>query len=157
MSQDTIEEARVSARTCHTTARCRYVDAGRAPRVGYRVGTSVCTCLPTTRRRMAAKHTAGRCPLAPGCPITRDGYVNPGHDPGRPYIRGLFRRVCMLEFLFGMVMGVWMGQQFPLPNVQTQIHNWWFRKPPVPTVADDDKDTKEEETAPLFTGEMPSV
>jgi hypothetical protein len=59
----------------------------------------------------------------------------------------------MLEFLFGAVFGVWMGQQFALPNVQLMIHNWWVRKPTTTNAAQ--KDSIEEETKPLFTGEMP--
>ena len=58
----------------------------------------------------------------------------------------------MLEFLFGWVLGVWMGQQLPLPSVQTQIEHWWqSRNVPV-----EDSPTSEEDIAPVFTGEMPS-
>ena len=66
----------------------------------------------------------------------------------------------MLEFLFGWIIGVWMGQQLPLPSVQTAIHNWWFSKPSgnqPTTINDSDRSPTEEdhESAPLFTGEMP--
>ena len=58
----------------------------------------------------------------------------------------------MLEFLFGYVLGVWMGQQLPLPSVQTQIEHWWQgRNVPV-----EDPPTSEEDIAPVFTGEMPT-
>lgn len=66
----------------------------------------------------------------------------------------------MLEFLFGWIIGVWMGQQLPLPSVQTVAHNWWFPKPndnrPT-TVTDVDISPTEEdhESSPLFTGDMP--
>ena len=61
----------------------------------------------------------------------------------------------MLEFLFGWILGVWMGQQLPLPSVQMYVHNWWNSRAgdqAPPTLAE--KPTEEEE-APLFTGEMP--
>lgn len=66
----------------------------------------------------------------------------------------------MLEFLFGWIIGVWMGQQLPLPSVQTVAHNWWFPKPndnQPTTVTDTNRSPTEEdhESAPLFTGEMP--
>lgn len=58
----------------------------------------------------------------------------------------------MLEFIFGWIVGVWMGQQLPLPSVQTMIHNW--RGTVVETV---EEETVEEETTPIFSGSMPSV
>ena len=61
----------------------------------------------------------------------------------------------MLELLFGMVFGVWMGQQFPLPNVQLLVHNWWFRPPPTTVTNGATKQSSDDETKPLFTGEMP--
>lgn len=61
----------------------------------------------------------------------------------------------MLEFLFGAVFGVWMGQQFPLPNVQLMAHNWWVRQPVTPVTSVAGKENVDEETKPLFTGEMP--
>ena len=57
----------------------------------------------------------------------------------------------MLEFIFGWIVGVWMGQQLPLPSVQTMIHNW----------RGIEMDNVEvEETIippPIFSGEMPKV
>jgi len=69
------------------------------------------------------------------------------------------RRVLehMLEFLFGWVIGVWMGQQFPLPSVQTFIRNWWQTK--VETNASplvEEATSEDHESVPLFTGDMPS-
>ena len=59
----------------------------------------------------------------------------------------------MLEFIVGWIMGVWMGQQLPLPSVQTMIHNW--RGTVVENV---EVDTSENNaTTPIFSGEMPSV
>ena len=58
----------------------------------------------------------------------------------------------MLEFLFGWIVGVWMGQQLPLPSVHEKIQTWWD-KPQITNQADENKT---EETLPIFTGEMPS-
>lgn len=62
----------------------------------------------------------------------------------------------MLEFLFGIFFGVWMGQQLPMPNV----HRWVITRFSPPQVEDkppsDDQDVDEEETVPLFTGDMPA-
>jgi len=63
----------------------------------------------------------------------------------------------MFEFLFGWVIGVWMGQQFPLPSVQTLIRNWWQTK--VETNASplvEEATSEDHESVPLFTGDMPS-
>lgn len=58
----------------------------------------------------------------------------------------------MLEFLFGWLLGVWMGQQLPLPSVQTQIENWWKQ----PAVKEDAAAEVTDETdIPVFTGDMP--
>jgi hypothetical protein len=63
----------------------------------------------------------------------------------------------MLEFLFGWIIGVWMGQQLPLPSVQTVLHNWWVPKPEPQTASTTVSDAMEEdhESSPLFTGDMP--
>ena len=58
----------------------------------------------------------------------------------------------MLEFLFGWLLGVWMGQQLPLPSVQTQIENWW--KPPA-VKEDGATEVTGETDIPVFTGDMP--
>jgi hypothetical protein len=50
----------------------------------------------------------------------------------------------MIEFLFGYLIGVWMAQQFKLPDVQTRVIKWWR---PTPEVA-----TQPEESVPMFTG-----
>jgi len=62
----------------------------------------------------------------------------------------------MLEFIFGWILGVWMGQQLPLPSVQMHIETWWNRPKTVQndTVSEIDK---EEEEVPLFSGEMPAT
>jgi len=59
----------------------------------------------------------------------------------------------MLEFIFGWGIGVWMGQQLPLPSVQTMIQNWRGTVIEQPAVTA----PEEEETVPLFSGNMPSV
>lgn len=66
----------------------------------------------------------------------------------------------MLEFLFGWLIGVWMGQQLPLPLVQTVAHNWWFPKPdgnstPVVNESSISPTDEDHESSPLFTGDMP--
>lgn len=60
----------------------------------------------------------------------------------------------MLEFLFGWILGVWMGQQLPLPSVQMYVQNWW-NKPAANTQQTAVENTEEADTVPLFTGEMP--
>tara|TARA_B100000780_G_scaffold251334_1_gene197926 strand:+ start:860 stop:1105 length:246 start_codon:yes stop_codon:yes gene_type:complete len=63
----------------------------------------------------------------------------------------------MLEFLFGWVIGVWMGQQLPLPSVQTLIHNWWQTKVATNVSQVVEEATAEDhESVPLFTGDMPA-
>jgi len=58
----------------------------------------------------------------------------------------------MLEFLFGWALGVWMGQQLPLPSVQRQLETWWStRNVEVESTVETD-----ETIAPVFTGDMPS-
>ena len=51
----------------------------------------------------------------------------------------------MLEFLFGYLIGVWMAQQFKLPDVQSRVIKWWQKEEVKPEV---------EETVPMFTGTM---
>ena len=70
----------------------------------------------------------------------------------------------MLEFLFGWLIGVWMGQQLPLPLVQTVAHNWWFPNSTVDsTTTVNDSSTvsdamkEDHESSPLFTGDMPAA
>ena len=58
----------------------------------------------------------------------------------------------MLEFLFGWILGVWMAQQMTLPSVHQQIQTWW-NKPQLPK--QNTSEINEEDTVPLFTGEMP--
>lgn len=62
----------------------------------------------------------------------------------------------MLEFLFGWVIGVWMGQQFPLPNVQIVIQKWWLTETPAANEADAEKAPEEDKSVPVFTGTMPA-
>jgi hypothetical protein len=66
----------------------------------------------------------------------------------------------MLEFIFGMITGVWMGQQFPLPSVQEYVRRFLASKTAPAIVASETvEETKEEneESVPLFTGQMPAV
>lgn len=60
----------------------------------------------------------------------------------------------MLEFLFGWLLGVWMGQQLPLPSVQGQMEHWWNR-PRIPAESESES-TFEESAVPVFTGEIPA-
>lgn len=62
---------------------------------------------------------------------------------------------CMLEFLFGWILGVWMGQQLPLPSVQRHIEDWWSR--PAVDNTPETSPAEEESSVPVFTGEMPSA
>ena len=66
--------------------------------------------------------------------------------------------ISMLEFLFGWILGVWMGQQLPLPSVHAQVQQWW-NKPTIQNVTQPstDETPSEQETVPLFTGEMPTT
>ncbi len=63
----------------------------------------------------------------------------------------------MLEFIFGWIIGVWMAQQMSLPSVHQQIQTWWY-KPQLSdeTTSETTSEIKEEETVPLFTGQMPA-
>ena len=66
----------------------------------------------------------------------------------------------MIEFLVGLILGVWMGQQLPLPSVQMYIQNWW-NNPAINNATQIDESDKSEEdksvevSVPVFTGEMP--
>tara|TARA_B110000285_G_C14817779_1_gene465042 strand:+ start:414 stop:596 length:183 start_codon:yes stop_codon:yes gene_type:complete len=60
----------------------------------------------------------------------------------------------MLEFVFGWIIGVWMGQQLPLPSVQTMIHNW---RGTVVVENAEESSPEVNATTPIFSGEMPSV
>lgn len=69
----------------------------------------------------------------------------------------------MLELLFGLIFGIWAGQQLPLPSVQIAIQNWWqTRGATVPTETETETDTSEvtdedHESTPIFTGNMPQL
>ena len=77
----------------------------------------------------------------------------------------IFVTLCqsnMIEFLFGLILGVWMGQQLPLPSVQMYIQNWW-NNPAINNAAQnagqtnvDEEEKPVEVSVPVFTGEMPS-
>ncbi len=54
----------------------------------------------------------------------------------------------MLEFLFGFIIGVWAGQSVPLPSVGNYFETFWAQKPQQVAAKVD------EETGPIFTGEM---
>lgn len=58
----------------------------------------------------------------------------------------MFRLSKMIEFIFGVLFGVWIAQQFPLPSVQKYIQQWWQ-----PVITEEE----EEETIPIFTGDIP--
>lgn len=63
----------------------------------------------------------------------------------------------MIEFLFGLILGVWMGQQLPLPSVHMYIQNWW-NNPAINNTGQTNVDEEEkpvEDSVPVFTGEMP--
>lgn len=55
----------------------------------------------------------------------------------------------MLEFLFGVIIGVWMGQSVSsLPSVNDQVQKWWSGTPITePSIIT-------EENVPIFTGNM---
>ena len=60
----------------------------------------------------------------------------------------------MLEFLFGIFIGIWMGQQIPMPSV----HQWVLSRFQ-PAVVQDNATVEvdeQEEQIPLFTGDMPA-
>mgnify|MGYP001205510616 CR=1 len=59
----------------------------------------------------------------------------------------------MLEFVFGWLLGVWMGQQLPLPSVQSQVEGWWNRSR-IPA-ENESESTLDESAVPVFTGEIP--
>lgn len=61
----------------------------------------------------------------------------------------------MFEFLFGVFIGVWMGQKMALPSVHKFVLSFWEHKD-TKSVKDNAEAKEEEiETVPLFTGEMP--
>ena len=66
----------------------------------------------------------------------------------------------MIEFLVGLILGVWMGQQLPLPSVQMYIQNWW-NNPAINNATrmaesdESEEDKSVEVSVPVFTGEMP--
>jgi len=61
----------------------------------------------------------------------------------------------MIEFVVGLVLGVWAAQQFPLPSVHIAIQNWWSAKNSEQQV--DEVITEDNDSAPIFSGSMPSV
>lgn len=60
----------------------------------------------------------------------------------------------MLEFLFGWLLGVWMGQQLPLPSVQKVIQEYMKSGQEPATVPE--SNAVDQPDVPIFTGEMPS-
>lgn len=68
----------------------------------------------------------------------------------------------MLELLFGLIFGIWAGQQLPLPSVQIAIQNWWNSNATVAQETETETDTSEvtdedHESTPIFTGNMPQL
>lgn len=61
----------------------------------------------------------------------------------------------MIEFLCGWIIGVWMGQQLPLPSVQQAVQRWWNNNQQAVTDNTNEEVSEEDET-PLFTGSMPT-
>lgn len=59
----------------------------------------------------------------------------------------------MLEFLFGIFLGIWVGQQVPLPSVHHYVLSRF--QPPPPAV--ETKEDEQEDSIPLFTGDMPTT
>lgn len=57
----------------------------------------------------------------------------------------------MIEFIFGFLFGAWAAQQFPLPSVHNYIQQIWQ-----PRVEPQEESSDNEETIPIFTGEIPS-
>lgn len=59
----------------------------------------------------------------------------------------------MFVLIFGIIVGVWLGQTFTLPNVQETVSRWMASAPV------QDKPAEQEESTtpapPVFTGEMP--
>jgi len=62
----------------------------------------------------------------------------------------------MLEFLFGVMVGVWMGQTIPLPSVHKYVMTIGARVEPSAPTNGDGSEQPEEEEVPLFTGNMPT-
>tara|TARA_B110000008_G_C16978802_1_gene567408 strand:- start:6230 stop:6415 length:186 start_codon:yes stop_codon:yes gene_type:complete len=58
----------------------------------------------------------------------------------------------MLEFVFGWLVGVWMGQQLPLPSVQKTVQDYMK----VSEEPADENVTLDHPDVPIFTGEMPA-
>ena len=59
----------------------------------------------------------------------------------------------MFEFIFGFALGVWAGQALPLPSVGTYVESFWTPK----TLPDKEIDRVDEESAPMFTGAIPTT
>lgn len=59
----------------------------------------------------------------------------------------------MFEFLVGMFLGVWAGQVLPLPSVGDYVKSFWIKDRPTVSI----EESQEEEEAPLFTGEIPTM
>lgn len=59
----------------------------------------------------------------------------------------------MFVLIFGIIVGVWLGQTFTLPNVQEMVSRWMASAPV------QDKPAEQEESTtpapPVFTGDMP--
>jgi len=66
----------------------------------------------------------------------------------------------MLEFIFGILTGIWMGQQFPLPSVQEYVRRVFASKTTSAVTASENTEVSNEEieeSVPLFSGQMPAV
>lgn len=59
----------------------------------------------------------------------------------------------MFGIIVGIIVGVWLGQTFTLPNVQETVSRWMASAPVQDKPAEQEESTTP--TPPVFTGEMP--
>jgi len=59
----------------------------------------------------------------------------------------------MFEFIFGFILGIWAGQALPLPSVGTYVESFWTPK----TLPEKEITQVDEESAPMFTGAIPTT
>ena len=64
----------------------------------------------------------------------------------------------MIEFLFGVFIGVWMGQTMPLPSVHKYVLSLGSRSESgnITSSKEVSKEAEELDQVPLFTGDMPT-
>jgi len=59
----------------------------------------------------------------------------------------------MFGIIVGIIVGVWLGQTFTLPNVQETVSRWMASAPVQDKTAEQEESTTP--APPVFTGEMP--